>query len=132
MADLDRVRFIDSAGLAALVGAANRAAAHRGSLHVVCARPRIHQLFRLTGLDRRKPRPAPWMRPWTPRWRPGDTPLKPGPGPARMARSSVHAPTGKEPEQFHTRWIGTAPRPWQGEGRLPGSRRDRLAHEFQI
>ena len=46
-------RFIDSAGLAALVGAANRAAAHGGSLHVVCARPQIRQLFRLTGLDRR-------------------------------------------------------------------------------
>jgi anti-anti-sigma factor len=53
VADLDQVRFIDSAGLAALVGAANRAAAHGGSLHVVCARPRIRQLFRLTGLDRR-------------------------------------------------------------------------------
>ena len=53
VADLDQVRFIDSAGLAALVGAASRAAAHGGSLHVVCARPRIRQLFRLTGLDRR-------------------------------------------------------------------------------
>jgi anti-anti-sigma factor len=53
VADLDQVRFIDSAGLAALVGAANRAAAHGGSLHVVCARPKICQLFRLTGLDRR-------------------------------------------------------------------------------
>ena len=55
VADLDQVRFIDSAGLAALVGAANRAAAHGGSLHVVCARPRTRQLFRLTGLDRRLP-----------------------------------------------------------------------------
>ena len=55
VADLDQVRFIDSAGLAALVGAANRAAAHGGSLHVVCARPRVRQLFRLTGLDRRLP-----------------------------------------------------------------------------
>jgi len=54
VADLDQVRFIDSAGLA-LVGAANRAAAHGGSLHVVCARPRVRQLFRLTGLDRRLP-----------------------------------------------------------------------------
>ena len=53
VADLDQVRFIDSAGLAALVGAAKRAAAHGGSLHVVCARPRVRQLFRLTGLDRR-------------------------------------------------------------------------------
>ena len=46
-----RSSFIDSAGLAALVGAAKRAAAHGGSLHVVCARPQIRQLFRLTGLD---------------------------------------------------------------------------------
>ena len=52
VADLDQVRFIDSAGL---VGAANRAAARGGSLHVVCARPRVRQLFRLTGLDRRLP-----------------------------------------------------------------------------
>ena len=54
-ADLDQVRFIDSAGLAALVGAAKRTAAHGGSLHVVCARPKVRQLFRLTGLDRRLP-----------------------------------------------------------------------------
>src|SRR2546430_96560 len=53
VADLDQVSFIDSAGLSALVGAANRAAAHGGSLHVVCVRPEIRQLFRLTGLDRR-------------------------------------------------------------------------------
>ena len=53
VADLDQVSFIDSAGLSALVGAAKRAAAHGGSLHVVCARPRVRQLFRLTGLDRR-------------------------------------------------------------------------------
>jgi anti-anti-sigma factor len=49
--DLDQVSFIDSAGLAALVGAARRAAAHGASLQVVCARPRTRQLFRLTGLD---------------------------------------------------------------------------------
>jgi len=49
--DLDQVSFIDSAGLAALVGAARRAAAHGASLQVVCARARTQQLFRLTGLD---------------------------------------------------------------------------------
>jgi anti-anti-sigma regulatory factor len=37
VADLDQVRFIDPAGLAALTGAARRAAADGGSLHVVCA-----------------------------------------------------------------------------------------------
>jgi anti-sigma B factor antagonist len=53
--DLDQVSFIDSAGLAALVGTARRAAAHGASLQVVCARPRTRQLFRLTGLDGRVP-----------------------------------------------------------------------------
>ena len=53
--DLDQVRFIDSAGLAALVGAARRAAAHGASLQAVCARPRIRQLFRLIGLDSQVP-----------------------------------------------------------------------------
>ena len=53
--DLDQVSFIDSAGLGGLVGAAKRAAGYGGSLHVVCARPQIRQLFRLTGLDRQLP-----------------------------------------------------------------------------
>jgi anti-sigma B factor antagonist len=53
--DLGQVSFIDSVGLAVLVGTANRAAAHDGSLQVVCAQPRIRQLLRLTGLDRRIP-----------------------------------------------------------------------------
>ena len=55
VADLDQVTFIDSAGLSALVGAAKRTAVSGGSLHVVCARPRIRQLFRLTGLDHQIP-----------------------------------------------------------------------------
>jgi anti-sigma B factor antagonist len=49
--DLAQVSSIDSVGLATLVGAANRAAAHGGSLHVPCALPKIRQLVRLTGLD---------------------------------------------------------------------------------
>ena len=44
-------RCIDSAGLAAPVGTAKRAAAHGGSLYAVCARPKNRQLFRVTGLD---------------------------------------------------------------------------------
>ena len=55
VADLDRVSFIDSAGIGALIGAAKRAAAYGGPLHVVCTRPQIRQLFRLTGLDRQLP-----------------------------------------------------------------------------
>ena len=38
--DLNRVTFIDSAGLGALVGTARRAAEHGGSLHAVCAQKR--------------------------------------------------------------------------------------------
>ena len=55
VADLGQVTFIDSAGLSALVGTANRADAHGGSLDVACDRPKIRKLFRLTGLDRRIP-----------------------------------------------------------------------------
>jgi len=53
--DLNRVTFIDSAGLGALVGAARRATAHGGSLHAVCARPQTRKLLWLTGVDRRVP-----------------------------------------------------------------------------
>jgi anti-sigma B factor antagonist len=52
VADLDRVSFIDAAGLAALAAAARRATAHGASLYVVCAGHRIRHLFGLTGLDR--------------------------------------------------------------------------------
>jgi anti-anti-sigma factor len=53
--DLNRVTFIDSAGLGALVGAARRAAANGGSLHAVCSRPQTRKLLWLTGVDRRIP-----------------------------------------------------------------------------
>jgi anti-sigma B factor antagonist len=49
--DLNRVRFIDAAGLGALAGAARRATARGASLRVVCTRPHIRRLFRITGLD---------------------------------------------------------------------------------
>ena len=55
IADLNRVTFIDSAGLAALVGTARRAAAHGGSLHAVCSRPQTRKLLWMTGVDRRIP-----------------------------------------------------------------------------
>ena len=52
VADLEQVSFIDASGLGALAGAARLAAEHGVSLHVVCSRPHIRRLFRLTGLDR--------------------------------------------------------------------------------
>jgi len=53
--NLNRVTFIDSAGLAALVGTARRAEAHGGSLYAVCARPQTRKLLWITGVDRRIP-----------------------------------------------------------------------------
>jgi anti-sigma B factor antagonist len=53
--DLEQVSFIDSVGLATLVGAAKRAAAHGGTMQVACALAKIRQLVRLTQLDRRIP-----------------------------------------------------------------------------
>jgi anti-sigma B factor antagonist len=43
--DLDRVTFIDAAGLGVLARAASRAAAHGSSLYVVCARHQVQRLF---------------------------------------------------------------------------------------
>ena len=53
--DLNRVTFIDSAGLGALVSTARRAAEHGGSLYAVCARPQTRKLLWLTGVNRRIP-----------------------------------------------------------------------------
>ncbi len=53
--DLNRISFIDSTGLGALVGAARRATAHGGSLHAVCAQEQTRKLLWLTGVDRRIP-----------------------------------------------------------------------------
>jgi anti-anti-sigma factor len=53
--DLNRVAFIDSAGLGVLIGAARRAAQHGGSVHAVCSRPQTRKLLWLTGVDRRIP-----------------------------------------------------------------------------
>jgi anti-sigma B factor antagonist len=53
--DLNRVSFIDSAGLGVLIGAARRAAAHGASVHAVCSQPQTRKLLWLTGVDRRIP-----------------------------------------------------------------------------
>jgi anti-sigma B factor antagonist len=53
--DLNRVTFIDSAGLGALVRTARRIAEHGGSLHAVCSRPQTRKLLWMTGVDRRIP-----------------------------------------------------------------------------
>jgi len=53
--DLERITFIDSAGLGALIGASRRAAANGGSLQAICAGPQTRRLLWLTGVDRRIP-----------------------------------------------------------------------------
>jgi len=53
--DLNRVSFIDSAGLGVLVGLARRADERGGSLHAVCSSPQARKLLWLTGVDRRIP-----------------------------------------------------------------------------
>jgi anti-sigma B factor antagonist len=53
--DLNRVMFIDSAGLGALVGTARRVAGHGGSLLAVCAQPQPRRLLWMTGVDKRIP-----------------------------------------------------------------------------
>ena len=53
--DLNRISFIDSAGLGVLIATARRAGLHGGSLHAVCSRPQTRHLLWLTGVDRRIP-----------------------------------------------------------------------------
>jgi len=53
--DLNRVEFIDSTGLGALVGTARRIAEQGGSLYAVCAQPQPRRLLWVTGVDKRIP-----------------------------------------------------------------------------
>jgi anti-anti-sigma factor len=53
--DLNRVDFIDSAGLGVLVAVNRRAAQRGGSLHAVCSRTPTRKLLWMTGVDRRIP-----------------------------------------------------------------------------
>jgi anti-sigma B factor antagonist len=53
--DLNRVEFIDSAGLGVLVAVNRRAAQRGGSLHAVCSRAPTRKLLWMTGVDRRIP-----------------------------------------------------------------------------
>jgi len=48
--DLDKVGFLDSAGLGVLVGGLKRVRAHDGWLDLACTQQRIPRIFRITGL----------------------------------------------------------------------------------
>lgn len=49
--NLDEVRFLDSTGLGALVGAFKRIRRRHGELTLVCTQPRILKMLEITGLD---------------------------------------------------------------------------------
>ena len=50
--NLEKVEFLDSTGLGALVGGLKRVRAHDGSLDLVCTQERILKIFRITGLTK--------------------------------------------------------------------------------
>lgn len=50
--NLERVGFLDSSGLSALVAAMKAIEAARGELSLVCAEERLLKIFTVTGLDR--------------------------------------------------------------------------------
>lgn len=50
--DLSNLEFIDSSGLQVLIEEQKRLDAEDGKLVVVCASPKMRDLFRLTGVDR--------------------------------------------------------------------------------
>src|SRR5262247_4394036 len=52
IADLDRVDFLDSTGLGALVGSLRRLREAGGSLALVISTPRILRIFQITGLTK--------------------------------------------------------------------------------
>ena len=49
--DLEAVDFLDSTGLGVLVGVLRRIRTAAGELRIVCATPRLLELFAITGLD---------------------------------------------------------------------------------
>jgi anti-sigma B factor antagonist len=53
--DLDRVMFIDSSGLGALVATARRVAERGGALYAVCSQPQPRRLLWMTGVDKKIP-----------------------------------------------------------------------------
>jgi anti-sigma B factor antagonist len=49
--DLDKVEFLDSAGLGVLIGTLKRVSAYQGSIWLVCSQKRILEVFGITGLS---------------------------------------------------------------------------------
>lgn len=52
LVDLTSVEFMDSTGLAVLVGGLKRVREHEGSLELVCTKDPVLKLLAITGLDK--------------------------------------------------------------------------------
>lgn len=50
--DLNATTFLDSFGLAVIIGALRRIRAHDGAMAVACTRERVRKAFRVSGMDR--------------------------------------------------------------------------------
>ena len=49
---MDKVEYIDSSGLGALVGGLKRASERDGRIVIVCKNPQVKKVFEITGLER--------------------------------------------------------------------------------
>ncbi len=49
---MDKVEYIDSSGLGALVGGLKRATERQGRIAIVCSNPQVKKVFEITGLER--------------------------------------------------------------------------------
>ena len=49
---MDKVEYIDSSGLGALVGGLKRASEREGRIVIVCNNPQVRKVFEITGLER--------------------------------------------------------------------------------
>lgn len=50
--DLNQVDFMDSSGLGVLVGGLKRVGPHKGTIKLVCNRPNVLKIFKITGLNK--------------------------------------------------------------------------------
>lgn len=49
---MERVEYIDSSGLGALVGGLKRASENNGRIVIVCNSPQVRKVFQITGLEK--------------------------------------------------------------------------------
>lgn len=49
---MEKVQYIDSSGLGALVGGLKRVSEHSGRIVIVCNNPQVRKVFEITGLER--------------------------------------------------------------------------------